>query len=252
MMKNSRIKFGSMLVVLLTSVFFCAPVIAATVTLTRDGQGGSNIAAYLYRPFDEFGDPAIFELTARSMVDLNEPDNPYATSFDVGPGTVYINQDGAGVKNNAGEGSPGISGGGPEQNEELIFTFDNPISINNIILGLNKIGHVEGEYPESMGFQDDEPILFLSSAATPGVFDYVVYEQEIALIFDEIATHMGTVDFGLLNHLIPDGLIIDCFKLRETDGHIAANSINAVPEPASICALGMGALFLLRKRRNRK
>ena len=210
------------------------------VFLTKDAQGEGN-KGVLFRPVDDFGAPAIFELTAHSYVDETAPLNPDAP-FEIG--TVYIANDGAGVQTITGNGSKEISGGGGHQNEDLIFTFDNPISIDYIILGLVKVD-LEGS---GMGFKKDDPILFLSSAANPGVFEYTVLEQEIAVNFTMTGKNKGLVNFSTLNSTIPDHLVIDMFKIRETEGHIMVNLIT-VPEPATVILLGLSSLSLILRRR---
>lgn len=235
----ARISILIMLFLLLVLGTPRADATSVDVFLTKDAQGEGNKGAS-FRPLDELGALATFELTAHSSVDENAPLNPDA-SFEIG--TVYI-KDGAGVQDIAGNGSKEISGGGPLQNEDLIFTFDNPISIDYIILGLLKVD-LEGS---GMGFKDDDPILFLSSAANPGVFDYTVLEQEIAVNFTMTGKHEGLLNFSTLNSTIPDHLVIDMFKVRETDGHIMVNLIT-VPEPATVVLLGLSSLSLILRRR---
>ncbi len=61
--------------------------------------------------------------------------------FDIGDtGTVYIERHdkGAGIQNGFLKGSKGISGGG-DKGEELIFTYNAPVLLDNIILALNDI-----------------------------------------------------------------------------------------------------------------
>ena len=237
-----RISILMLMLFLLAGSIPCAHATVVTTYLDKDHQpGGEGNKGVLFRPVDEFGAPAIFELTAHSSVDLTAPLDPDA-SFKIG--TVYIGKDGAGVQDIAGNGSKEISGGGPHQNEDLIFTFDNPISIDYIILGLVKVDLEVGR----MGFKDDDPILFLSSAANPGVFDYTVLEQEVAVNFTMTGRHEGLLNFSTLNSTIPDHLVIDMFKIRETDGHIMVNLIT-VPEPATVALLGFGSLSLILRRR---
>jgi len=232
-----------------------ADATSVNVSLTKDAQGEGNKGVF-FRPTDEFGNPAIFVMTAMSMLNPAEPAAVFPIAWfgdDTGPGTVYIGRDGAGVQNNAGEGSKEISGKGPHQNEELIFNFDSQISLDAITLGLRKIKYEDDPYVPGMGFIDDDPILFLHSILGDW---YVVKEGAISTYFnpDPGKDDRGSLNLGDLNGAIPDipdGLFIDMFKLRETNsdhGHIVVNQVT-VPEPTTICLLGFGSLSLILRRR---
>jgi len=218
--------------------------IPINVYLDKDAQGRGN-KGILFRPIDEFEVPAIFELTARTMVDESEPCNPDASSAI---GTIYIDKSGAGVQTIDGNGSTRISGKGEHQNEDLTFTFDSPICADYISLGLTKVDLDSN----GLGFKRNAPVLFLSDAANPGVFEYTVLEQQLAEHFTRTGKKKGFVDFSLLDAAIPDNLTIDSFTIRETDGHLAVDLITiAIPEPITVFLFGLGGLPLLRKFRNR-
>jgi PEP-CTERM motif-containing protein len=218
---------------------------SALVDLTKEGQGEGN-KGESFRPVDENGILATFVMTAMaklnpSPLEYDKLDPAAWPSDDVGPGTVYIGKDGAGVQENGGGGSKGISGGGPAQNEELIFTFDNPVLLADVTL---EIADIE---LENGSFKDDNPILFIHD----GLLDtwHTLTEEFIAAHFVQNSRKKGTVNFGDLSSYLPGCSAIDMFKIRETCGHIYVNSLT-VPEPATMTMLALGSLAFLRKRRS--
>ena len=81
---------------------------------------------------------------------------------------MYVERDrrGTGVKNGGFGGSGGISGGGGDKDEELIFTYDRPVALDSILLELSDIdfGH---------GLNDkDDPVLFVSERGS-GLFSTI-------------------------------------------------------------------------------
>lgn len=152
---------------------------------------------------------ATFVMTARSQVNSSQPTNPDASGSS---GNVWIDGNGTGVKTSRCGGSRGISGGGGDQNEELIFTFDNPVSADSVVLYLNKID-----------FSKDTPVIFISSSSESG-FDYTILEAEIQGAFTSTETERGKVSFSGFASL-PPGLDIDKFKIREVDDHIFVNKL---------------------------
>ncbi|GAF68425.1 unnamed protein product, partial [marine sediment metagenome] len=124
-------------------------------------------------------------------------------------------------------GSKEISGGGPNQDEELLFELDHPVLAADIVVGLNKI--------KFTGCGDDDPVIFVSSDGSSG-FDYVIEEPEIQAAFTSTGSERGTVDFGSLTSL-PAGLLIDMFKIRETSSHIVVDRIEVMDscDDGNIC-----------------
>ncbi|MCZ6697699.1 MAG: hypothetical protein O7D94_02070, partial [Planctomycetota bacterium] len=200
--------------------------VAQETTFLDEASQGEGNKGTSFRPVDSTGAPAFFELTARAIIDPGDPFNPDA----LGPtGTVFVDttDKGTGVQNIAGGGSKGISGGGPNQDEELIFTFDGPIPASSVILDLNEI--------EFEGIDNkDDPVLFLSVAGS-GIFGLTVQETEIENAFTSTGDKRGRIDFALLASLTA-GLQIDAFKIREIKGHITVTKIvNAVVPPDGAC-----------------
>lgn len=232
-----RFSAAKVLLALLAVWTLAGTVQGANVLLDKGHQGGGNKGT-AFRPIDESGLPAVFELTAHTLVDSTLPFDPNA-SFQTG--TVHI-QDGAGVQLISGGGSMEISGAGTLANEDLIFTFDNPISVEEIILGL-----IHVDFGSGPGHRDD-PVIFLSSAADPGVFEHVVMEAEIQDNFTPTGGQDGRVDFSGFT-MLPLGTLIDSFMVRETNAHIAVNLF--VPEPATLFLLALGGLMVIRHRFDR-
>lgn len=232
-MKTQSTSFKTYMVLLLIFCFvspaMATPIIISTVDLSRDAQGEGS-KGQVFRPIDELGEDAIFVLTARSRIDRDDPFNPVAESCDTGPGTVYIDREGAGVKNNRGRGSKGISGGGGDQNEELIFTFDNDITPAEIVLVLAKIEYEIDPNVPGVVFTDDGPVLFVHSTAGDW---YVVTAELISAVFSPEPgdDDKGSVYLGELNQIVPPGLIIDSFKIRATLKGFVANGIVILSEP---------------------
>ncbi len=104
------------------------------VDLTEDDQGEVCVASL--RPLTTAGTPASFVMTARTMIDTGAPTDPDAAGT---AGSVKISDDGAGVKTASCGGSKAISGKGGHQDEELIFTFDAPVSASCVRVGLDGV-----------------------------------------------------------------------------------------------------------------
>ncbi len=234
---NRRFSAAKVLLALLAPWALTETAQGANVLLDKGHQGEGNMGTP-FRPIDESGSPAVFELTAHTMVDMMAPFDPNA-SFQTG--TVHI-QDGAGVQAISGGGSMEISGGATLQNEELIFTFDNPVLASEIILGL-----IHVDFGDGPGDRDD-PVIFLSNAADPVVFEHVIKEAEIQANFTPTVGQDGLVDFSGFRMPRP-GLLIDSFMVRETNSHVAVNLF--VPEPATLFLLALGGLMVIRRRFDR-
>ena len=124
----------------------------------------------------------------------------------------------------------GISGGGGAQNEGLIFTFDVPTAAASILIDLRDI-----EFGSGPGDKDD-PVIFISAA---GIV-YTILEAEIEGAFTSTGNKEGRVDFSQFNSL-PLLLLIDSFKLRETEGHIAVLKIVNAGQATGACCFDDGS-----------
>ena len=101
-----------------------------------------------YRPLAADGLPASFVLTTRTSIDEDNPEAPDAVGES---GAIATGVRGAGVRRATCSGNDDIAGAGNGRDEELIFTFDQPVRADRILLGLNEID-----------FASDEPVLFVS------------------------------------------------------------------------------------------
>lgn len=213
----------------------------------RQGEGNKGLS---YRPLDEYANPAYFTMTARSSIDMG---NPFDSDASGSLGTVYIDDHGAGVQSESKEGSKGISGKGKHGNEELIFTFDGPVAVSDIILGIIDIEFGttchDGDDDDHKD-EKDNPVIFLSEAGS-NIFAYTILEDEIenAFSYNDHSDDKGIVDFSLFTSLSND-LMIDSFIIRETNDHIEVNMIgNPIPSPASLCLFGIGSFCIYSRRR---
>ena len=223
---------------------------AALTRLTEQSQGRGN-KGFSWTPIDIEGNAADFTMTARSSVDSRRPFQ--ADAFGMS-GTVYVEKDrkGTGVKNGSFGGSSGISGGGGDKDEELIFTYNSPVAMNSILLELKDIdfGH---------GLNDkDDPVLFLSQDGS-GVFSTITETDIMSTsAFTRTGYKRGIIDFGSFSSIL--GFTdIDAFKLRETNDHIYAKSLSQaqvsplpVPSPSALFLGSLGTVFAswIHRRRN--
>jgi hypothetical protein len=218
---------------------------AAIITLDEATQGKGN-KGILFRPSDGAGGYANFVMTARTMID---PAQPLVADAPGSVGTVYIDKDqeGAGVRTIDDDGSKGISGGGMHQDEELIFTYDVPIHLDSLLIGMANIDFGKGPGDK------DEPVLFLSVAGSGG-FGITLTELQIKAAFTFTGDGQGTIDLSKVTSL-PGDTAIAAFKLRETLGHTSVLFVSTgilIPEPATMSLLVIGAVPLIGRRKLRR
>jgi hypothetical protein len=223
---------------------FASAASGAVIYLDGTAQGDGNKGT-AFRPSDGAGGFANFLMTARSMIDNTQP---FVADAPGSVGTICIDKgNGAGVQAPGPSGSEGISGAGKHQDEELIFTYDHPVHLSSIFLGLANIDFGKG------AGDGDDPVIFLSIAGSGG-FGVTVSESQIKAAFTAAGSGRGTVDFSRLTSL-PVDTAIDAFKVRETYGHISVVLVSmgvAVPEPAAASLLAIGAAVSLIRRGRRR
>ena len=224
---------------------------ADMITLDKATQGGGNKGTS-YRPVDEFSAEVNFYMTARTVIDMSSPYDPDATGQ---VGTIMIDDGrgdkGAGVQDINADGSKGISGTGALGDEELIFWYDQAVTLGSLSIMLRDIDF-------GIGSDDkDDPVIFLSLAGT-GTFGVTIQETEISNAFTSTGNNRGTVDFGSFASL--SGLAADtaiaAFKIRATNGHFSVTGAGtgaetggaAIPEPSVLSLLAVGGAGLLRRK----
>jgi len=232
------------------SLFSCALVLSAStafadmIALDKATQGGGNKGAS-YRPVDEFGVAGSFYMTARTAIDYTQP---FFADAAGSVGTIIIEDGkgdkGAGVQNAAGEGSNGISGedDGPDLDEELIFWYDQAVTLDSLSIALRDINFGSGA-----GNKDD-PVIFLSVAGT-GAFGVTIQEAEISNAFTSTGSKRGIVDFGSFS--LAGDTAITAFKIRATNDHFSVTGAatgKPVPEPGALSVLAMGSVAMFKRK----
>lgn len=233
------------------SLFSCAMVLSAStafadmISLDKATQGGGNKGAS-YRPVDEFGQDVDFYMTARTGIDVSAP---YDADAAGSVGTVVIDgghgDKGAGVQEINAHGSKGISGkdNGPDLDEELIFWYDQAVTLDSLSIMLRDI-----DFGSGAGNRDD-PVIFLSVAGT-GTFGVTIQETEISNAFTSAGSKRGTVDFGSFTSLAGD-TAITAFRIRATNAHFSVTGAAtgmAIPEPGALSLLAMGSVAMFKRK----
>ncbi|MBM3475586.1 MAG: PEP-CTERM sorting domain-containing protein [Armatimonadetes bacterium] len=160
-------------------------------------------------------------------------------------GTIWLDDLGGGVQNLLRCGSQGISGGGPDGDEKLIFSFSKvPIVATSPTLLLNTYKPKD---------DDTEIVVTLADGS---IVNVPVSSVEAAAKQVAGAKESYTIAFKDLKELAGKGPL-SSFYVREWTGHILVNGITGVeqvPEPATMIGFGLGAFGLayLRRRRQRK
>ncbi len=237
-MMKSRIKFGSLLAISLM-VLFCqvlsaSPIYTTDIELFTDNDDGGGASGYLNNENVKFrmeisnGGPTVtFKFFNESTVESSITDVFFddgtllgISGVTNGPGVEYDYPSNQKNLPAAGELDPPFV---TSQNFGVPFSADPdpPPSMNGIDNGLYQ------GVPEWLEIHFD--------------LQYNDAEDRWGNLGDVIAElRDGTLRIGIHVQTFPDG-----------SSQSGVNSPVVTPEPASICALGMGALFLLRKCRNR-
>jgi hypothetical protein len=152
----------------------------------------------------------------------------------------------------------------PHVDEDVKFDFNNSefsMAADSIKVLLTKI--TAGSDHDPFDLSITLTINLVGGEVIEESYDYLSDALDVFSLYDGyddvIVVDFSGASLGLKPSDIIDSFIIGAQDdiadpVRGTDEHFLINSleVTAVPEPASICALSMGALFLLRKRRDRK
>ncbi|MHC4113795.1 MAG: PEP-CTERM sorting domain-containing protein [Planctomycetota bacterium] len=212
-------------VVFCSMVVLVSPCWGSVWDMTADGLGlkSGNYGASLV--IDDF-------LSVSSLTNIT----PEGSSA----GTVYLDGDkGLGVKTLNASGSKGISGGGGDQDEALIFDFAGGVPAGSIVVGLN-----------SYEDKDDDPVITVTLSSGESLsFNESHQSWNIALV--SLGDKKAAVNLGSLVGQGFDGLV-KSLTVMEPEGHLYVNRLAApsvVPEPATIALLGFGSLVLACNKR---
>ena len=258
-MKKGKMFLG--LVAALAFVLIAIPAMATTINWS-DGIAHGNQGLTLIPNAD-------LTITAKSS--LGDLDDPLWIGTPGTVGTVYwgklgkLDVDmgadlyGLGVQNAKTDmngnldpgGSNGISGGGGDANEALIFTFANPpgVNVNNgklELIGLNYSTDMNGDPTDKADVID----LFLefTPLQDPSDYHYAAISFSTPTYLLDLSTLGLTGDFG-------------SFSVAAINGHFGVgsieytnNTVTDVPEPATMLLLGIGlvSLRVMRRRSARK
>ena len=160
-------------------------------------------------------------------------------------GDVY----GLGVQNSELGGSKGISGGGGDKYEALVFSFSDPPGAyaNSIKLGLAGLNN---DWDSQMEKSEDWVQLNLEFIPLENPSDKIIYPYYFG------SNSSIVIDFKTLG--IPDDIIFGSFAVMAKNGHFGVTSISftedppqPVPEPATMMLLGTGLAGLAMFRRNK-
>jgi hypothetical protein len=212
-------------VVFCTMVVLVSPSWASVWDLTTDGLGLKSGNYGVSLVIDNF-------LSVSSLTSIT----PEGSSA----GTVYLGGDsGLGVKTLSGSGSKGISGGGGDQDEALIFNFAGGAPAGSIVVGLN-------DYED----KDDDPVITVALSSGESLsFNESHQSWNIALV--SLGDKKAAVNLG---SLVGQGFggLVRSLTVMEPEGHLYVNrlaALSVVPEPATIALLGFGSLVLVYRRR---
>jgi len=213
------------------------------------GKEGSNVGTSI--------SDGILTITAKSHLEFN--DDPVFVADKAG--TIYwgklgtMNASGGdvyglGVQNLGLGGSKGISGGGGDKYEALVFSFDNPpgVDAGSVRLGLAGLNN---DWDQKVEKGEDWIQLNLEFIPLDNPSDKLIYP----FYFGKNSSVI--VDFNTLG--IPDE-IFGSFAVMAKSGHFGVTSLSftekppdppAVPEPSTMMLLGTGLVGLLMFGRNK-
>jgi hypothetical protein len=233
-----------------------AMAIPTTISFTVPPQTGGN-KGVSYKPSG-----ADFTVTARwGLSGVNDGANPgYVNNpgtgfFDASgnpltsptPGLVFQDQNGLGVWANRYEkdkkgnlkldgGSDAISGGGPHGKEELIFTFDNPVLLDSVSVGLIMLNLEKGKNPTEW---TDDPVLYITGSAGTEVG---ISEATLFAILGPVTS--GILNFSSLSQFSDPNSTVSYFRVRNLQDHFEVSSLSYEPPSSQVPDGGSTAALL--------
>ena len=170
------------------------------------------------RPVTTAGQNASFVITARVIADAVFPGQPKELGE---PGSVFLAASGAGVQSASCEGDTAISGASAYAPEMLRFTFDAPLPLGSIVLGLSSINLNQG----------DQPVIYLSSITSAG-FDKLILANEVNQAFESTGADQGVIEFRWFSS-VPSSFLIDSFAIIQMSGDAFVSSAVVAPNPSA-------------------
>jgi hypothetical protein len=212
------------LAVILAIYAFALPLQATTINLTSDGlslASGNYGTSMVVNDFIQ-----VSALTKITLVDSQTA-------------TVYLDSNkGFGVQTTATgreAGSEGISGGGGDQDEALIFDFMQTVAASSISIGLYDYSPTKDDTVLTLTLNNGNELSFSQS------------HQNWNSAITYLDKKKSTIDFGIL---LGEGFGGSAARVSvmEPTGHVYVNLLGAtIPEPATMLLLCMGTLFLSKK-----
>jgi len=212
------------LAVILAICAFALPLHAATINLTSDGLGLASGNYGTSMLIDDF-----IQVSALTKITLTDSQT----------GTIYLDGNkGFGVQTTGtgrDAGSKGISGGGKDQNEALIFDFMQTVAASSIVLGLYDYNPTKDDTVLTLTLNNGDEMSFTQN------------HQNWNSAITYLDKKKSTVDFGILLGEGFGGSAARVSVMEPTD-HVYVNLLGAdIPEPATMLLLCMGTLFLSKK-----
>lgn len=227
----------------IAGLLFVCPGSATLITWTSGAPNANQGTAMVYPDLT---------ITAKSAL-LPYPTDPILTAGFTG--TLYWGNDlgnlddpdcgkdcaGLGVQNAKGGGSNGISGGGGDQDEAIVFSFIAAVPANSVqalILGVNA--------PDKDGKKGDVIDVYIQYAGSPTT----VYYANVSPTYVPYAAP-SVLDLSTLPGVTSAN--IAALAIVESNNHIAIGqlsySTSTVPEPVTLSLVGIGLLMLGGVRR---
>jgi hypothetical protein len=223
------------------------------VTTWFDSATYGAVSGNLGTSMDIFG--GALTLTARNKVNSAAPLDPNAVAS---VGTIYFDSSavpttgGLGVQDINAGGSKGISGGGPTQDEELGFTF------NNEGAALETIAVLINDWGWGVDNNKDRPVIFVTTFNGISSTTYTFDAPAVHAASDAYGTGTNSwwVDFNDFAGVVGGSAeMVTSFAVREAGDHIYVKGVTiglddgVIPEPSAMLLVTLSGLGLALRRR---